>query len=219
MTIDSSDLDAARQAIERSVTQFNTNLATIYTHDGRHIYAPGKHENELAQLGAGVEKNVAKALALADKVTQETEASRLQPYADPTAQLSPADLADANLRSRWVAEDCSTMPLGDLAERLRAVAAGGSKSSQWLHARYAKARWAKESAKSNQPLDMDVFTATCRELGVFGERAGLSLEAQKRLEAAGSLSRWATRQLSIARDPAAEAAAKSAMAKEIHSWW
>lgn len=215
MTIDSSDLDAARQAIERSVTQFNTNLATIYTHDGRHIYAPGKHENELAQLGAGVEKNVAKALALADQVTQETEASRLQPYADPTAQLSPADLADANLRSRWVAEDCSTMPLGDLAERLRAVAAGGSKSSQWLHARYAKARWAKESAKSNQPLDMDVFAATLRELNIVGERAGLSLEAQKLAAAAQSLKWWAERQLRIVKDPEQDAKDRAAIREQI----
>ena len=82
MAIDQSDLDAAKQTIERSVTQFNTNLATIYTFDGKRIYPPGKHENELARLSAGVESSVDKALALADRAVAEVEAARLAPHAD-----------------------------------------------------------------------------------------------------------------------------------------
>ena len=220
MAIDNSDIDGAKQVVTRAVEKYNNDRLGLLAHDGvTPIDPPATYQAKVAKALESVEWAVERATALSDKVTQETESQRLAPFSDPTSQLSPSDLQDANLRSRWIAEDCAELPLGDLAERLRAVVASGSKSSIWLHSRYAKRRWAKESAKSNQPLDMDVFTATCRELGVFGERAGLSLEAQKRLEAAGSLSRWATRQLSIARDPAAEAAAKSAMAKEIHSWW
>ena len=219
MAIDNSDLDAAKAAVQRSLDVFATNQATLYTHDGHKINPPGVHESELARLLVGVEASVEKAVAVADRVAQETESQRLAPYADPTGSLSAADLQDANLRAVWVREDCETLPLGDLVERLRAVHAAGSKSSTWLHWRYAKRRWQVESDKTQQDPALSMFAAVARDLGVFGERAGLSLEAQKRLEAAGSLSRWATRQLSIARDPAAEAAAKSAMAKEIHSWW
>ena len=213
MAIDNSDLDAAKQTIVRSVAQFNTNLATIYTFDGKRIYPPGKHENELAQLSAGVEKNVEKALALADRAVAEVEAARLAPHADPTGQLSPADLADANLRRVFIEEDVSTLPLADLAERLKAVHAGGSKSSTWLHDRAAKRRWQVESAKTPQPIDLVVLGEVLRNLGVLGPKAGLSDEAQRRAEAAQSLKMFATRELRIAKDPEKEAADKAKSAQ------
>ena len=213
MAIDNSDLDAAKQAIERSVTQFNTNLATIYTFDGKRIYPPGKHENELAQLSAGVEKNVEKALALADRAVAEVEAARLAPHADPTGQLSPADLADANLRRAFIEEDVATMGLADLAERLKAVHAGGSKSSVWLHDRAAKRRWQVESAKTPQPPDLVVLGEVLRNLGVLGPKAGLSSEQQRLGEAAQSLRMFAARELRIAKDPEKEAADKAKSAQ------
>ena len=199
MAIDNSDLDAAKAAVQRSLDVFATNQATLYTHDGHKINPPGVHESELARLLVGVEASVEKAVAVADRVSAEVEAQRLAPYADPTSALSAADLQDANLRAPWVREDCETLPLGDLVERLRAVHASGSKSSTWLHWRYAKARWAKESAKQQQDPALSMFAETCRALGVFGERAGLSLEAQKRQEAAQALKRWAGAQLAYAQ--------------------
>ena len=217
MAIDNSDLDAAKQAIERSVTQFNTNLATIYTFDGKRIYPPGKHENELAQLSAGVEKNVEKALALADRAVAEVEAARLAPHADPTGQLSPADLADANLRRAFIEEDVATMGLADLAERLKAVHAGGSKSSVWLHDRAAKRRWQVESAKTPQPPDLVVLGEVLRNLGVLGPKAGLSSEQQRLGEAAQSLRMFATRQLRIAKDPEQEALDRKKSAETVRS--
>ena len=213
--IDQSDLDAARQTIERSVTQFNTNLATIYTHDGRHIYAPGKHENELAQLSVGVEKAVEKALALADRAVAEVEAARLAPHADPTGQLSPADLADANLRRAFIEEDVATMRLEDLAERLKAVHAGKSPSSIWLHDRYARSRHTRELAKQQQNPSLVVFGEVLRNLGVIGPRAGLSDEQQRLAEAAGSLKMFATRQLRIAKDPEQDAKDRAAIREQI----
>ena len=213
MAIDNSDLDAAKQAVVRSVTQFNTNLATIYTHDGHRINPPGKHETELARLSAGVESSVEKALALADRTVAEVEAARLAPHADPTGQLSPADLADANLRAVWVREDCETLPLGDLAERLRAVHASGSKSSTWLHDRYAKARWKVESDKTPQDAALSMFAETLRDLGVTGAKSGLSSEQQRLGEAAQSLRMFAARELRIAKDPEKEAADKAKSAQ------
>ena len=213
MAIDNSDLDAAKQAVVRSVAQFNTNLATLYTFEGARINPPGKHENELARLSVGVETAVEKALALADRAVAEVEAARLAPHADPTGQLSPADLADANLRRVFIEEDVSTLPLADLAERLKAVHAGGSKSSTWLHDRAAKRRWQVESAKTPQPIDLVVLGEVLRNLGVLGPKAGLSDEAQRRAEAAQSLKMFATRELRIAKDPEKEAADKAKSAQ------
>ena len=196
---DNSDIDGARAAVQRSLDTLQVNQATLYTHDGHKINPPGVHESELARLLVGLESSVDKAVAVADRVSAEVEAARLAPFSDPTSALSAADLQDANARAQWVKEDCETMPLGDLVERLRAVHAAGSKSSTWLHWRYAKARWAKESAKQQQDPALSMFAAVARDLGVFGERAGLSSEAVKRQEAAQSLKRWAGAQLAQAQ--------------------
>jgi hypothetical protein len=215
--IDQSDLDAAKQTIERSVEQFNRNLPTLYTFEGARINPPGKHETELARLSAGVESSVEKALALADRTVAQVEAARLAPHADPTGQLSPADLADANLRRAFVEEDVSTMGLEDLAERLKAVHAAGPKSSVFLHDRYAKRRWQVESAKTPQPSDLVVLGEVLRNLGIVGPKSGLSDEQQRLAEAAGSLKMFAGRQLRIAKDPEQEAFDRKKSAELVRS--
>ena len=199
-------LEAARLGVEKSLAIFATNQATLFTFDGKPIHSPELQQSELARLLVGVEASVEKAVAVADRVSAEVEAARLAPHADPTGSLSASDLADANARAQWVKEDCESMGLDDLAQRLRAVAAGGSKSSRWLHWRYSKTRLDRELAKSSQDPALSAFAATCRELGVVGEKSGLSDEAVRRQEAAGALKRWATWQLGIARDPAKDAA-------------
>ena len=215
--IDQSDLDAAKQTIERSVELFHRNLPTLYTFEGARINPPGKHETELARLSAGVESSVEKALGLADRTVAQVEAARLAPHADPTGQLSPADLADANLRRAFIEEDVATMGLADLAERLKAVHAGGSKSSVWLHDRAAKRRWQVESAKTPQPPDLVVLGEVLRNLGVLGPKAGLSPEQQRLAEAAQSLKMFAGRQLRIAKDPEQEALDRKKSAETVRS--
>lgn len=201
MAIDNSDLDAARAAVQRSLDTLQVNQATLFTFDGKPIHSPELQQSELARLLVGVESSVEKAVAVADRVSAEVESLRLAPFSDPTSALSASDLQDANARAVWVKEDCETMGLDDLAQRLRAVASSPSKSSRWLHWRYSKARLDREFAKSSQDPALSAFAATCRELGVVGEKSGLSSEAQRRLEAAAALSRWAQGQLRIARDP------------------
>ena len=139
---------------------------------------------------------VDRAVALADRVTAEVEAARLAPFSDPTSQLSAADLQDANARAQFIKEDCQTMPLDALVERLRAVHASGNKASIWLHDRYAKSRWRAESDKVPQHPDLSQFAEVLRDLGITGPKAGLSRDAQKRLEDAGRLRAWSRGQLS-----------------------
>ena len=192
-------LEAARLAVQKSLDVFATNQATLYTHDGHKIHPPERHTSELARLVQPVESAVEKAVQVAAQVEAQVESQRLAPFSDPTSALSAAELQEANARAQWVKEDVSTMDLGDLVERLRAVHASGSKSSTWLHDRYAKARWKVESDKTPQDPALSMFAQTCRDLGVFGDRAGLSDEQVKRQEAAQSLKRWAGSQLTQAQ--------------------
>ena len=212
---DNSDIDGAKQVVTRAIEKYNGDRLALFAHDGKTpIDPPATFAMKQAKLLESVEWAVERAATLADKVTADIEAQRLQPFSDPTSALSAADLQDANARAVWVREDCETLPLPDLAERLRAVASSPSKSSRWLHWRYSKARLDREFAKSSQDPALAAFAATCRELGVVGEKSGLSSEAVKRQEAAAALKRWAGRELSIARDPEKDKAdrAKSAAA-------
>ena len=192
-------LDAARQALQKSLDIYGKNQATLYTFDGKKINAPSIHEREAARLFEPVQDAVDRAVALADRVTAEVEAARLAPFSDPTSQLSAADLQDANARAQFIKEDCQTMPLDALVERLRAVHASGNKASTWLHDRYAKSRWRAESDKVPQHPDLSQFAEVLRDLGITGPKAGLSVEAQRRSEAAQSLKRWAGAQLQYAQ--------------------
>ena len=197
---DNSDIDGARQVVVRSIEKYQTDRAALYAHDGKTpINGPAVHERELTKLAESVQWATDKAVAVADKVTADVESQRLAPHADPTGSLSAAELQDANLRAPWVKEDCESLPLGDLAERLRAVAAGGSASSQWLHWRYAKQRWTRESDKTPQDPALSMFAETLRALGIVGPAAGLSEAAQRRAEAAQSLKMFAGSQLRFAQ--------------------
>ncbi len=210
-------LEAARLAVQKSLDVYATNQATLYTFNGAPIHSPELQARELARLVQPVETAVDKAVAVADKVTAEVEAQRLAPFSDPTSALSAAELQDANLRAPWVREDCESLPLPDLVERLRAVHASGSKSSIFVHDRYARARWKVESDKTPQDPALSMFAQTCRDLGVVGDKSGLSDEAVKRQEAAQSLKRWASWELGKARDPEANTRDKAKFAQQVRS--
>ena len=204
---DNSDLDGAKQVVKRAVEKYQTDRAALFAFDGKTpINPPDVHQRQLDKAIESVQWATDKAVAVAAQVAAEVESQRLAPHADPTGSLSAAELQDANLRAQWIREDCETLPLADLVERLRAVHASGSKSSTWLHDRYAKARWKVESDKTPQDAALSMFAETLRDLGVTGPKAGLSSEAVKRQESAAALSRWAQGQLRIARDPAKDAA-------------
>ena len=200
MTIDNSDIDGAKQVVTRAIEKYNADRAALYAHDGKTpINGPAIHDRELAKLTESLQWATDKAVALADKVTAEVEAQRLAPFTDPTGQLSAADLQDANARAQFIKEDCETLPLDDLAQRLRAVHQSGNRASVFLHDRYAKRRWQVESDKVPQAPDLSQFAEVLRDLGVTGPKAGLSVEAQRRAEAAQSLKRWAGSQLAYAQ--------------------
>lgn len=194
-------LEAQRAAVTRAIEAYNVGKTALFAHDGRTpIAAPTVHEEKLTRLLTPVEAAVQRAVEAADTVIADVEARRLAPFADPTAALSPAELDDANRRAAFVKEDCvSSLPLPELVERLRAVEAGGVKSSIWLHHRYARQRWELESSKTPQPPDLAQFGEALRQLGVIGPRAGLDPALAKRADDARGLKRWATSQLDVVR--------------------
>lgn len=197
-TIDQTTIDAAKESVTRAVAKFQADRAALFTYDGKPINAPDLHTREMDRITEPLTAAVDRAVTTADRVTAYVEALRVQPYADSTAALSAADLDDANRRRVFVAEDCATMPLDDLAERMRWVMGNAPKSTQWLYARYAKVRWTAEESKTPQDANLAAFGALLREHGVIGPAAGLSRDAVALGDAAGRLKAWARGQLQTA---------------------
>lgn len=198
-TIDQTQLDAAKDAVQRAASKYQTEKSALFTHDGKTaINAPAVHDREMQRIAEPLTAAVERAVGVADKVAAQVEALRVQPYADPTSQLSAVDLDDANRRARFVREDCESLALGDLAERLRWVQGNGSKSLQWLYARYSVARWQAEERKEPQDASLGDFGAALRDAGIIGVNRGLSREAVALGEAAGRLRAWARGQLQAA---------------------
>ena len=217
MTIDNSDLDGAKQVVTRAIESHTTAYARLFTFDGKPINSPEQHTSELARLVQPVESAVAKALEVADKVTAQVEKTRLDQYADPLASLDYAQLGLAGQYAPFVKEDCAALPLVELIGRLEWANRYPSEYMKVLYRRYGAARFREMVNAKPQPAGIPELRAALEALGAIGASRGLTSEQQRRQESAAALSRWAQGQLRIARDPAAEAAAKAKSAETIRS--
>ena len=193
--IDQTQLDAAKSAVTSALDTFNANKAKLLTHDGKPILEPAAHARAVEKAGEPLRAAVEKALALGDAAIAEAEKGRLQRYADTTTQLNPIELDEAGRLAAFVREDCQTLSLSDLAERLRWTQSAGGKARHWLTMRYAVQRWKAEEGKTPQPAGFVELGEVMRDLGAFGPRAGLSPELQRLSENAAQLKRWARGQL------------------------
>ena len=214
---DNSDIDGAKAAVTRAIEAHGAAYSRLFTFDGKPINSPEQHTSELARLVQPVESAVAKALEVADKAAAGVERTRLNQYADPMAALDLANLELAATHRVFVAEDCATLPVPDLVGRLQWAAAHPGKYYGVLYARYGAARFREMVNAKPQPAGIPELRQALEALGAIGASRGLTSEQQRRLEAAAALSRWAQGQLRIARDPAAEAAAKAKSAETVRS--
>ena len=216
--LDNSDIEASKLAVTRAIEAHGAAYQKLFAHDGKTtISGPDLHAKECARILVPVEAAVAKALEVADKVTADVERTRLNQYADPMAALDLANLELASTHRVFVAEDCATLPVPDLVGRLQWAAAHPGKYYAVLYRRYALARFQSMVSAKPQPAGIPELRQALEAIGALGASRGLTPEQQRRLEAAAALSRWAQGQLRIARDPAAEAAAKAKSAETVRS--
>ena len=219
MAIDQDDISTAKASVQKAVDAHSLAYQRLFAHDGKTtISGPDLHAKECARILAPLENAVTAATTLSDKALAQVEAQRLAPFADTTTQLNPIELEEAGRLASFVREDCQSLSLADLAERLRWTQSAGGKARHWLTMRYAVQRWKAEQVKTPQPADLAEFGAVLRDMGALsGPRAGLSPEAQKLADQAQSLSMFAKSQLRIAANPEQDKADKEAMRRSILS--
>jgi len=129
------------QRIESVVTWREEQEAALLRSDGARIYGDEEHEERMEAIRqefAGrmdrVEADIGKKIADAEEQVLRVE------HADPADVLSTSELERANAKRNFVSDECFTLPLPKLAQRLRAVLAQGDRASMFAYAHHAALR-------------------------------------------------------------------------------
>lgn len=150
-----SSAEDLKKKIDRAVEAAESEKAKLLKRDGNRIYSDTEHDGRLRQIDDKFNRVTNEVAEELDTIAEEKEAELVQyRYGDPTDALVGPQLENANAKRIFVKEDCETLPMLDLARRLRSVIELGKKESIWLHARYARMRV--------NDLDKKVGTASSR---------------------------------------------------------
>jgi hypothetical protein len=172
------DLAAHDAALDRTLTEFERIAQAKLYWQGKPRYTPEEHQRQREALVAfHVDPAVYRAQQSAETVQAEADAQLASLHADPTRILTTEQLARANAAESYIREDCTRLPLAQLATRLETVITSGDKASMWLHHRFAQARLDEREAD---------YTADPRRVRSDAESAGIlaAMDAVKKLETA-----------------------------------
>lgn len=191
----------ARQSVDRAVSTHNAAAAKLYHPDGQPVYTDTDARKQ--RLLEPVQKAADDASKIAEEVRLDAHKKRLSAYADPIAALNVIDLERAFYRRQFVADDCASMPLADLAQRVEAVAVSGDTVGRTLYAVYARRRWDAELAAQrkagtnapNPPMVALGAVVASLEAATQPDRKALDAEAAAMEKAAWELQLYAGREL------------------------
>lgn len=138
------------RAVEKAVSAFEAEKKRLYR-DGVKLFSDEEHTRRLGELTEDLREKVEAVAseAAADAEGYEREALALS-YQDPLTNLTVSERERVSASMPLVREDCETMALASLVERIRAVAAGTEKPSKFLHARYGLRRYEMETARLDE---------------------------------------------------------------------
>lgn len=169
--------------VEKAVSEFEAAQKRLYR-DGVKFYSDEEHHRRLGELTEDLRETVEAVAseATTDAGKYEKDALALS-YSDPLKNLLNSERAQVTASMPLVREDCETMPLGSLVQRMRAVAAGTDKPSKLLHARYGLRRYETVSTQLNESRQSTggssvgtTDTATLRELKTMAEEIAQALK-------------------------------------------
>ena len=216
--LDQTDIEASKLAVTRAIEAHGAAYARLFASDNRTpISGADLHARQVASIVAPLEKEVERAVALADRVVSEVEKSRLSQYADPMAALDLANLELAATHRVFVAEDCASLPIPELVGRLQWAAAHPGKYYGALYRRYGLARFQAMVNAKPQPDGIAEVRPALETLGAMGASRGLYPEQQRLAESAAAHKRWAAWQLGLARDPEKAARDKAKSFETVRS--
>jgi hypothetical protein len=146
-----------REKIDRVAECHEAATAELYRTDGSKRFSDDEHKERettlkrefnaaLDSIEADIEQRIA---------TSEEKLLSLE-NADPTDSLTNEELARANAKRDFVADDCFNLPLKQLEKRCRSVLASGDRPTIFLYAHHAAQRVGEPKAYNpNNPAARD----------------------------------------------------------------
>lgn len=136
----------AETNLENATKELQTTLAALKTADGQPIYAPEREAERIDAALVAFDGRVETQTTDLERAAKAAEAAMQSAMRDPIEQLSAADLAIANARRPFFAEDFDHLPLSELVSKAQVALAAGDKVSLVLAARYAARRVKSEDS-------------------------------------------------------------------------
>ncbi len=185
--------------IDQAAAAFEERKADLLRPDGSRLFSDEAHDEReaalkqefketLDRLGPDIEKRIEAAAR---------EAHKLE-HADPSGSLTQEELALANARSAFVADEVFRLPVGALGERMRAVAASGDRAATFLYTHHARAKMGTLTSEA-EGLQLKALTGEL-EQALDPEGTKRREKAAKALEAARELKNYAFYRKHGARD-------------------
>lgn len=128
------------QQVDQALASFRRKEQQLYREDGERIYSDEEHARRVEGLLQEFDQAKSQAEAEADRAVESANKTLQLEHRDPTDVLTAEELARANARRAFVAEDAEALPLSELTDRVRAATVAGDKATAFLYARYARRR-------------------------------------------------------------------------------
>jgi len=123
-------------SVDQAVAVYEQAVQALHLPDGKKKYSDEEHNRRQTEALAKVQSVVERAQEVAGEAREQAERDAEAASSDPSAWLTPSELATANSRALFIAEDAKRLPLPELARRGEQVLDSKDKVSIFLHARY-----------------------------------------------------------------------------------
>lgn len=174
--------------VDQALAGFRRKEQQLYREDGERIYSEEEHARRVEDLLQEFDQAKSRAEAEADRAVESANKTLQLEHRDPADVLTTEELARANARRAFVAEDAEALPLSELTNRMRAAVAAGEKATAFLYARYGRRRVDSELGAGRERGGLAARDAALlRTLGeVLDELDGLLVdpEAERKLSEA-----------------------------------
>ncbi len=143
-------ITSERTRLDQAVAAYQQGKRALYRSDGAPQFTD--HDARLAQLAATTDPAFNEAEAAITAVLADAQAAEEREATfDPSDRPTPDELARANSRALFVREDAETLPISDLAARLREVADGTDRALLFVWGCYAGRRLAAIEQGTERP--------------------------------------------------------------------
>ena len=128
------------QKLDAAVSQYQTDMAALFTEDGKPVYSQEIHASRISEIKAAFQTASDEVYAMAETFVQTADETLLLEELDSVLDLLPTELNTASQAAPLVRDACMDMPIDELTKRLRAVTVHGEKMQKILYSRYAEVR-------------------------------------------------------------------------------